>query len=163
MSHPRCPLRKVSWVNNRGNGLHTTLVVWPIAVQTWNAFICRFPTTSTNKSFLLNRTAMSQSNIHARGRENVPYRYKFSRDKTYKCKYTKLTLLPILNENIAVPSQYVSSLKANLERISEVDNEIIWGSCKFWSLFGSSVQPILRKKEETLQESRKKTWWDKER
>jgi len=105
---------------------------------------------------------MSQLNIHARGKENVPYRYKFSRDKTYKYKYTKLTLFPILNENIAIPSQYVSSLKANLERISEVDNEIIWGSCKFW-LFDSSVQPILRKKEETLQESRKKTWWDKER
>lgn len=39
-------------------------------------------------------------------------------------------LFPILNENSRC-ERYAPSLKADPKRISEVDNEIMWGSCNF--------------------------------
>lgn len=65
------------------------------------------------------------------GGKMYPYRYKFPRDKTHECKYEKSQAS---SKSEWKHSRFIAndtSLKANLKRISEVDNEIIWGSCKF--------------------------------
>lgn len=97
----RRPSRKDSWVNSRGNDSFG-----PIAVQTRDAFICRFPTTSAGESFLLNWTARWVNPtwtcvLQREGGENTPYRYKFSRVETNECTMRNRTnpLSADLNEN----------------------------------------------------------------